>query len=297
MKIILFLLIYFLIPDFLNAEINKNIFIMGSDGQSIILNSPAKKIISLAPSVTEILFDIGAGDSVIAVGAGSDFPKEAQRLPIVAGVRTINLERIVSMNPDLVIAWNDGTSPLAIESLRRLNIPVLVIADSHLSDIPKLIQILGKVTKKNQEADKQAQVFTQALNFYQTKYSHKNLKNRVFIQIGSLPLFTAGGDSIQSEIVNICGGENIFGDINRAASEVSIEAVIERNPDWIIGLEPFDRTIWTHWPEIEAVKNHQELEINPDLMASNGPRVIVAVRQICQAMHEIPLSLPQGERR
>ena len=277
-------LLFFLMPLFSFAE---NISITGSDGVVVNLNKPAHRVISLAPNLTEILFSIGAGNLIVGVGEDSDFPKAAQDIPIVAGIRTINLERILGLKPDLIIVWEDGTSPLAIESLRELHIPVLVTQSEHLSDIPILMQNLGVLTGQGPEGLVEAQKFKKTLNFYENMGLEKKSKIKVFIQIGLPPLFTAGGESIQSEIINICGGENVFNDIPRAASEVSMEAVMVKNPDLIIGMAPFDKAIWNDFEDLNAVKNKAELAINPDLFARNGPRVLLAVKQVCEAISNI----------
>lgn len=271
-----------IIPGYLSADIN----VVGADGVNLNLISPATRVISLVPSVTEILFKIGAGKNLIAVSEGADFPKEAELLPRVSGVRTVNLAAVLSLQPDLIIAWDEGTSPLEIQAMRNLGLKVLVIKDSELADIPVLIKLLGQVTRQEKLANQQAEKFQKVLNFYQTqqKKNQPSPKVKIFIQIGSPPLFTAGKNSIQSEIVELCGGQNIFDDIPRAASEVSERAVIERNPDWIIELKPFDQNFWENWPEISAVKQHQELAIDPEIFASNGPRVLGAVEMICKAI-------------
>jgi len=264
--------------------------VTGADGVEVNLKTPAQRVISLSPDSTEILFAIGAGNDLVGVGSSSDYPKQASSLPIVAGVRTINLPRIVGLNPDLVIAWQDGTSVFDINKLRAMGIPVLVIESEKLSDISKWMRDFGVLTGHEKLANQEANNFD--LNLKKLSFKNKNLDNKkivkVFIQIASQPLFTAGCGSIQSEIINLCGGENIFGEINSPAFQVAESAVIEKNPDLMIGMEPADWSVWSDWPEINAVKNHQELEINSDIFSRPGPRILEAVEQVCEAIKKAP---------
>lgn len=290
-KIFYFLfLIIFLRSGFGLAELTE---VTGADGVEVNLKQPAQRIISLSPDMTEILFSIGAGKNLVGVGSSSDYPKQALSLPIVAGVRTINLSRILGLNPDLIIAWQDGTSVFDINKLRELGIPVLVIESEKLSDISKWMRDLGVLTGHENQANQEANNFDLSLKKLnlENKNKNKNIRKekiKVFVQVGSQPLFTLGSASIQSEIIILCGGENIFGDKLNTAFQVAQSAVIERNPDLMIGMAPTDWSLWSGWPEIKAVRNHQELEINSDIFSRPGPRILEAVSEVCSAIKKAP---------
>ena len=262
--------------------------ITGADGVEINLKTPAQRIISLSPDMTEILFAMGAGKNLVGVGSSSDYPAQALNLPVIAGVRTINLPKILALNPDLIIAWQDGTSVFDIHKLRDLGIPVLVVESQKLADISHWMRVLGVLTGNSKKADLLANNFDLSLkNFKKISNKNNKTKPKVFVQISDQPLFTAGGLSIQSEIINLCGGENIFENKLTPALEVSEISVITKNPDLIIGLAPTSFDLWADWPEINAVKNHQEIKINADIFSRPGPRILQAVDQVCGAIKNI----------
>lgn len=248
-------------------------------GHHLKLPHPAKRIVVLAPDLVEDMFAIGAGSQVIAVVKGSDYPRAANKILQVGSYSGIDLERIVTLKPDLIIAWKYGfTRQIAV--LRELGFPVYISAPSKLEDVPHLLQQLGCLTGKTASADAAAREFEQSISQL-AAVKRKPLK--VFFQIDTYTLQTINQDSWINQVLALCGGQNVFADANIIAPVVSREAVFVANPDVILNDSTNDswKKTWQSWPEIQAVKSQHLYTVTPDLIARAGPRLVKGARQVC----------------
>lgn len=253
-------------------------------GNTLNLTAPAQRIVSLAPNLTEILFAIGAGNKVVAVGSDSDYPPAAQALPNVGGYQTLNIEAIIALQPDVVVAYS-GNPPAALSRLQQLGIPVYFANVSSILGVADEMQHLGVLTGLQQQANIQAQAFRQA--YYKLKQQYADAKpSTVFIEVGDSPLYTLTDHTLQSQVLSVCKGRNIFGNLPGYAQEVSTEAVLEANPDVIIGLTPVDLSPWQRWGELSAVQQHRLYLVNADLLARNGPRILEAAKTVCELLSQ-----------
>jgi iron complex transport system substrate-binding protein len=256
------------------------IMLVDASGHAVQLAKPATRIISLAPDITEMLYAIGAGPKLIAISDDSDYPAVAKHLPVVGGYQQINIEAILALHPDLVLAWS-GNPQGALESLKQFGIPVYLINDQHLLDIPKTMQNLGQLLGVETQANQAAAAFLQQ---YQQLLSqakrHKPVS--VFLEVSNAPLYTLSSKTLQNEVLSLCGGENIFATLPGYAAEVSVESVLAANPHVIIGLSPVDLSYWQQWPQLQAVKSHRVYTLDADLLARASPRILQGAAQICQ---------------
>lgn len=258
-------------------------------GNVLYLKKPAQRIISLAPHITEILFFISQGETVVGVDMKSDFPLETSQIPKVSDSNQIHLEAIIALQPDLIIAWKSGNNPRQLARLKALGYPVYFSEPNTLQGIAQNIINFGILTGDENLARKKADIFNQQLR--ELKRNVKtNQKVKVFYQVWDMPIYTINGEHIISEVIDFCGGENIFKDLTTIAPQVNIESVIKRNPDLIIsGNENPDAwQIWNQWPTIGAVKNNQFLLLDSDHIVRAGPRILLGVQQICQKISRIP---------
>ena len=262
--------------------------VLDHSGRTVVLDKPAERIISLAPHTTELLFEIGAGDKVIAVAEYSDYPPAARRLPRVSNHNSINLESILSMQPDLIIALQSGSHMLPLKQLSRFGIPVYFSEPLLLTDIPKDMTNFGMLTGMEKTANRIAQTFQYRLRNLADKYSTKK-PIRVFYELWHQPIMSINGQQLISRIIRLCGGENIFSQLEISAPIISVEAVISANPDVIIGStidihQPDWLNRWKKWPELTAVKGNQLYAISSDLLHRQSSRILEGVQLVCEKL-------------
>ncbi len=249
-------------------------------GQKIKLAHPAQRIISLAPDLTEILFAAGASKHIIGVMQGSDYPEAAKTIPVIANYNSIDVETIVALRPDLIVAWSEESFA---EKLKTLGIPVYFSQQKKITDIPDTLKRLGCLAGTEKMANQAAEQFSQRYLLLQKKYSHKKVVS-VFYQVWPKPLVTISKASWINDVISLCGGKNIFANLKGAAPEVNLEAVLVANPEVIIGTDTkLDwEKMWSAWPQISAVYNQHLFAINPDWVERAGPRLLVGVDAICR---------------
>lgn len=246
------------------------------------LEKPATRIISLAPDITEILFALGAGSQIVGVIAGSDYPLAAKNITLVGSYRGLDLERIVMLHPDLVINWsNNFFKQIAI--LKTLNIPVYTTAPQKLEDISHSLAVLGILTGKGQAGLAQAAQFNQSLNTLRKQYANAP-QYSVFYQLGSYGLLTINKESWINQVITLCHGHNIFAQVRNITPMVSLEAVLNANPQVIItdSKDPNWTENWKKWHKIEAVRNGSLYAIPPEWIDRAGPRLLWGAKRMCE---------------
>lgn len=251
-------------------------------GKSIATNKPARRIVSLAPDLTEILFVIDGGERVIGVVGGSDYPSRARSIIQIGSYSGIDLERIIALRPDLIVTWSKTFSrQLAV--LEKFGIPIYTTQPRRLEDIPRTMKNLGCLTGLEKVANQEANKFSHRLTTLRQHY-HTQKPVTVFYQIGSYSLITINKDSWINQVIELCGGHNVFAGAKFIAPEVSWEAVVAANPQVIISDAKDDnwKKNWEAWSEISAVKNHLLFKVNPDLLDRAGPRLVDGAELICR---------------
>lgn len=251
-------------------------------GKSLTSSKPAQRIISLAPDVTEILFAIGAGPQVVGVIAGSDYPEAAKKKQLVGTYSGLDLERVISLQPDLVIVWGN-TFPREISVLRKMGIPIYVSKPRDITDIAHTMKNLGAITGQAEKASQSAEQFNQQLNALKQRYQQRQPTLRVFYQIGAYNLFTINKDSWINQAIEFCGGQNIFAATTSASPQVSWEAIVVAKPEVVVtDTKNVDwQKRWQRFPDIPAVKQKHMCAIEADLIDRAGPRLVQGVEQIC----------------
>ncbi len=254
-------------------------------GQKIHLVHPAKRIISLAPDLTELLFAAGAGHQIVGVMQGSDYPDAAKKIPIVGNYLSLNAEAILSLKPDLIIAWEGGNSALQLQQLKHFPIPVFLSHQRDVTDIPKTLQKLGCLAGTERIANRAATEFLKHYQTLQKQYAHQKPVS-VFYEVWPRPLTTINHESWINQIITLCGGKNIFANLKMIAPQVNEEAVIAANPEVIIGPDTTDwQSTWKKWPQLTAVNQKHLYAIHPDWIERAGPRLINGAEEICRSVH------------
>lgn len=267
-------------------------YIMVSDdrAQSVMLERPARRIVSLAPHVTELLFAAGAGEYLVGAVEFSDFPLGARSIPRIGSAVHLDLERLVALRPDLVVGWGSGNQIADLETVERLGLKLFVSEPRGLEAIAQQIRQLGTLAGTTEQAAKSATTFDQRLAALRTRYRDRS-RVRVFYQIWHRPLMTVNGEHIISDVVRLCGGHNVFAHLKRLVPTVSLEAVVAANPQAIISgganrpEEAFATLAsWRRFPDLMAVRLGQLSWVPTDLIHRHTPRILDGAERICQAL-------------
>jgi iron complex transport system substrate-binding protein len=260
-------------------------------GQTVRIDAPVSRIVTLAPHLTELVYAAGAGSKLVGVSANSDYPPPARNLPVVGGAGRVDLERVVSLKPDLVLAWLSGGERTDVERLEHLGIPVIVTEPRHLEDIARVIELIGRVAATSYEATRAAHQFREDLRLLKTRYGDRRTVS-VFYQIWHNPLMTINGEHIISEAIGVCGGRNIFADLPTLVPTVSMEALLVANPDAIIvsGSPASKEALLAEWSGhagLRAVRAGHVYFLDADLAHRATPRMLEGVRTMCEDLQKV----------
>ncbi|MBZ9610896.1 cobalamin-binding protein [Rheinheimera maricola] len=254
---------------------------------SAAVQGAEQRIIALAPHITEMLYAIGAGDSVVGVSDYSDYPAQARALPSVASFAGINLEAILALKPNLVIAWRSGNPPADIKRLQHFGINVVFSDPITLDDIATELRLFGELTGHQIQADAEAARFSHQLQQLRTTYQHKT-PLRVFFAMSTAPLSTVANKAWPQQMLTLCGADNPFATAKGDYPQVGIEQVVTAEPELII--QPLrtdtkpDLMYWHRFTVIPAVKHGRFLSVNADHLYRTTPRTLLGIQQLCQGI-------------
>ena len=286
----------------LQSELSKyrNLTLVDDRGYVLNLTSYPKRIVSLAPSNTEILFAVGAGDKVVGVTDHCNYPYnfsvwiEAGNLTSVGDYWTPNIEAIVALEPDLVLAA--FAQEEVVNNLRGMGYNVLVLAPDNIDDILKNILLVGRATNKDIEAAVLVGDLRNRIDAVVSKVADAASKPKIYYEVWYDPLWSVGSETWEHELIEKAGGINIFADQNIDYFETSSEAIIERNPDIMIfplghGAGPpfwgsFDQVkARPGWDATSAVQDDRLYTIDADIVSRPGPRIVDALETLAEIIH------------
>ena len=268
------------------AATTADIVVRDDSGATLRLPAPARRIVSLAPHLTENLFAAGAGQRIVGVVDYSDHPEAARRITGVGDYSLPNLEAIVALRPDLVVAWRGGNPEAVLQKLRRLGLNVHETQPGRLDDIPASIEQLGHLAGTEAVAGQTAARFRQRLASLRARYADQ-ARVPVFYQIWHQPLMTVGGGQIISDAIRLCGGENVFANLPGMAPSVSVEAVLAADPEAIVASgmghdTPVGLEDWRRWTRLKAAARDNLFFVPADLMQRPTPRLLDGAEQLCR---------------
>ncbi len=267
-----------------------DIQITDDTGQELALEKPAQRVVSTAPHVSEMLFAIGAGEKIVGAAEFSNYPEAAKTIPRIGSHNKLSLEKIIALQPDLIVAWKTGNPKSDLVKLKELGLPVFISEPRNLGDIASNLNRLGALTGFTESAAVAANDFVARVQ--SVIEANRNKKPvRVFYQVWEEPLMTLSGDHLVSKIIEHCGGENIFAPLNIIAPPVSIESVLQANPDVIIagdvpGGEGEWKHYWRRWPQLKAVANGQLYSIPAELIVQHTPRLVKGMEMMCAILDQ-----------
>lgn len=265
--------------------------VVDDDGQTIALRQPARRIISLAPHVTELLFAAGAGARIVGTSRYSDYPPAALAIPRIGDSFTLDSERILGLKPDLVIVWLHGNSAGQLEQLRRLGLPVFSSEPRRLADISGTLRRFGILSGTEGTAEPAAAAFDQRVATLRARYAGQSAVP-VFYQVAERPLLTINGKHLIDDVLRLCGGQNIFSGLKALTPMVSPEAVLAANPEAIVtaGGEPGSETgftTWTRLPSLLATRRHNFILLHSDTISRQSDRILDGGETLCIQLEQV----------
>lgn len=264
--------------------------VLDDAGRTVTLAKPAQRVVSLAPHVTETLFAVGAGDRIVGAIEYSDYPEAAKKIPRIGSSAGLDLEAILGLRPDLIVVWKSGNPARQIERLRELGVPVYVSEPRRLEDIPASLERLGRLAGTDAVANQAAREFRARLDALRARQGTRP-RIRVFYQVLDPLLVTVNGRHMVSDILRLCGGENVFASLATLAPHVELEAVLAADPETIIagGTENVWRewqARWAAWPQLRSVQRGNLFFIPVDIVHRHGPRILQGAEAICVALEQ-----------
>ena len=252
------------------------------------LQSENLRIVTLSPHLAELVFAVGAGDLLVGVSAYTDYPEAATALPVVGDAFNVDQEQLTVLEPDLLFSWETGTPLHVIDELRGRGYRVEVISTTTLDDLPKALEQIGALTGREKAAAVVAERFSRSLHELAIAAADAE-PIRVFYQVDARPLYTINGGHFVSQLIRICGGTNIFADLGGLAPLVSVESVLEREPEVILastdaGPQAFDE--WQRWSDLAAIRYENQFLMPANEIGRATPRLLVGARAVCEALEK-----------
>ena len=259
-------------------------------GRQVLLEQPARRIVSLAPYLSELLFAAGAGKAVVGVSEFSAYPEAATAVTRVGGGNGLDLEVILALQPDLVVAWQSGNPVNQVERLRSLGLTVFLSEPRQLLDVADTLLRLGRLAGTETLAKAAADSFTTRYRQLEKRYAQRPPVS-VFYQIWEQPLMTLNGEHLFTDVLRLCGGRNVFAELPALAPQVDIEAVLAADPEVIVvAVDEQDSSLlaaWQRWPSLSAVQNGHVYAVARDQLVRHTPRILEGADELCAILEGV----------
>ena len=240
-----------------------------------------ERVISLAPSLSEIVVELNSADLLVGVLDAGERPAELKDIPSVGSYGQLDMERLLSLKPDLLLLWPGSVGPAQREQLKRLNIPTYVAEPHNLEQLAAQIEAIATQLGRPERGVSLAAKLRQRLDSLRQRY-RRDEPLRVFYQVWDRPLYTVGGGQIISDALQVCGARNVFADLTQPAPQISVEAVLQRNPEVILASDQAQLDAWKSWPQITAVARGQLLLVTDKGLERPSGQMIEATAKLCQ---------------
>ncbi|MCC4115660.1 cobalamin-binding protein [Aromatoleum toluclasticum] len=274
------------------------IAIRDDTGRDVKLARPAARIVSLAPHVTELLFAAGAGERVVGAVAYSDYPEAARSLPRVGGYANVDMEAVAALKPDLVIAWKSGNRDAHLDKLAALGIPVFMNEPRNLDDVARSLETIGRLAGTEAAGRAAADAFRARKGALAARFGQRP-RVRMFYQIWDKPLMTINDEHLISDVIRLCGGENVFGRLTQLAPTIGVESVLAADPEVIVAsgmgeARPEWLDNWKRWPKLVATVRDNLYFVPPELIQRHTPRILDGATTLCEQLDKARGKRPAG---
>jgi iron complex transport system substrate-binding protein len=251
---------------------------------------PARRIITLSPHLTELVFTAGAGDRLVGVVEYSDYPPAATSLPRVGDAFRIDYEAVADLAPDLILAWRSGNPKDVQERLSRLGYRVEALEPIRLDDVANNLRRIGRLAGTRSVANKAADIFLARLIALRRNYASA-MPVRVFYQISGEPLLTVSDRHVIGQVIQLCGGRNVFGELTELVPAVSLESVLDTAPEVVLAGTADklnDRrelmAVWQSWGNLPAIQANNLFLVNADLLSRASTRLVQGIAEVCEVL-------------
>lgn len=269
-------------------------------GRQVEFTEPARRVITLAPNLTELVYALGAGASLVGTMDTSNYPAAAKRVPRVGDYQRLDVERIVSLKPDLILVWHHGNQGRELEQLEAAGLRLFYLEPRRLEDVERAMVRVGALLGREAQAEARAQSLRRELALLRERHA-ADVPVTVFFQVWSQPLMTLNDQHLISDVLSLCGGRNVFGALPSLAPQLSIESVVAANPEVMFTASefPLDGPAWRREPmnpafsmwrpfgKLTAVQRGWMVSMSGDLITRQGPRIIDGARAMCAALDEV----------
>ncbi len=264
---------------------------MDEVGREVTFPFPPKRIVSLAPNVTEILFSLGLDEEIVGVSTHCNFPAKARSKVRVGSYIRLDFEKIASLNPDVIIATGAGNTRDMVDRLGKLGFQTYVVYPKNFKDILQSIAHIGEVVNRGKKAKAIIEEMRRRSERV-IELSQGLPRPKVFIQIGDVPIVTVGRGSFADDLIRLAGGENIAGKEKEVYPRLGMEEILKRSPEVIVissmsPTEDYQKVLqeWTRWKTIPAVKNGRVRLIDSDLLDRPSPRIVEGLEELARVLH------------
>jgi vitamin B12 transport system substrate-binding protein len=240
-----------------------------------------ERVVSLAPSLSEIVVELGSVDLLVGVLDAGERPAELNGLPSVGRYGQLDMERLLSLKPDLLLLWPGSVGPAQRDQLKRLNIPTYVAEPHSLGQLTAQIEAIAAQLGRPERGIALASDLRRRLDELRQRY-RRDEPLRVFYQVWDWPLYTVGGEQIISDALQVCGAQNVFADLKLPAPQVSVEAVLQRNPEVILASDQAQLDAWKAWPQVAAVEQGQLRLVTDKGLERPSGQMIEATAKLCR---------------
>lgn len=268
-------------------------------GRRVSFDRPPERVVTLAPSLAELVFAAGAGAALVGVSALSDYPPEARRIARVGDASRLDVERVLALRPDLVLVWQRGATSRELEQLEGAGIRLFQLEPRRLDDVARAIERLGALLGHEEEAGRRARTLREALERLRAEHAAA-APVAVFYQVWQQPLMTVNGQQIIDDILGVCGGRNVFARLTPLVPIVSTEAVVDADPEAILTAseqaigsawqrDPASPAfaLWRRHPRMVAVRRGWLYTLDGDAISRQGPRIVEGAAAVCAALDEV----------
>ena len=271
--------------------------VLDDAGRRVTVQQPARRVISMAPHTTELLFAAGGGARVVGAMNYSDYPEAAKNIPLIGSNSQIDMERVLALKPDLIVVWHTGNTARQIAQLESLGIPIFHSEPRKLAQVAGNIERLGQLLGTGATAQAAASALRKKLAGLEARYG-KRPPVTVFYQIWDQPLFTLNDAQIASDAIRVCGGRNVFGALTVVAPQVSVEAVLAADPEAILGGKRYDPAspglkVWAPYKSMTAVRRGNLVTVDGELLTRPGPRTVEGAGRLCDALEAVRQRRPR----
>jgi len=260
-------------------------------GRRVNMPKRPQRVVSLAPSITEIIFDLDRGDRLVGATEYSTYPPAAKKLPRVGSYVKLDLERIIALAPDLCLAIKDGNPVHTVKRIEDLGIPVYVIDPRDINGIIRVIREFGTILNADEEAKKTVASMEETINKIRDRVRKSTKRPRVFFQIDAAPIISAGNNTFINELITMAGGINVAAGVN-PYPRFSWEDVLRFAPEVVMvasmagGHNPNElKKGWLRWPQVPAVKKKNIHVIDANLIDRPTPRLVEGLAAFARLIH------------